>query len=296
LAGSGAINNEGVLFFNATASCGNITGTGATTVASHASLTQSGAAFTQGGGLVNDGTVVIDGSGVVGPISGSGAITLGNGTSANTVQLASGSGASSQDALNISIGSTLDITNNHVIINYGANPDPVAAIRSYLVSGYNGGSWNGPGIDSSTAAANPGYALGYADGADGVVVGLSSGQIEIKYTLLGDADLDGSVTGSDFTALAGNLGKSRVGWDKGDFLYTGSVTGSDFTALIQNLGKSAIGADVAIPASDYTAIDAFAAANGLMADVPEPTSKGIVVIGAMCMLVARGRSSVCTPS
>ena len=34
-----------------------------------------------------------------------------------------------------------------------------------LVSGYNGGAWNGLGIDCSNAAANPSYALGYADPA-----------------------------------------------------------------------------------------------------------------------------------
>ena len=59
-----------------------------------------------------------------------------------------------------------DLTNEHMFISYAAGSDPIATIRGYLVSGYNSGAWNGLGIDSSTAAANAGYGLGYADSAD----------------------------------------------------------------------------------------------------------------------------------
>lgn len=52
----------------------------------------------------------------------------------------------------------LDLTNNHLIINYAGGADPVATIRQYLTEGFNNGSWNGNGIMSSTAAANPNYA------------------------------------------------------------------------------------------------------------------------------------------
>jgi hypothetical protein len=49
------------------------------------------------------------------------------------------------------------------------------------------------GITSSAAQTNStSYGIGYADFADANnPAGLSSGQIEIKYTLLGDANLDG---------------------------------------------------------------------------------------------------------
>ncbi len=125
---------------------------------------------------------------------------------------------------------------------------------------------------------------------DHVVTGLSSGQIEVKYTLLGDANLDGLVTGDDFTILVGNLGKAVSGWDKGDFLYTGLVTGDDFTALVGNLGKSATGADVVLPAADYAAIDAFAAANNLtLPSVPEPASASLLIVAGMGILARRRR-------
>jgi hypothetical protein len=213
-------------------------------------------------------------------------------TSKLTILHNSASVTNTIDSLSIDGNGTLDLTNNHLFIDYAAygfGADPVSLIRAYLVSGYASGAWNGPGIDSSTAAVNSHYGIGYADGADHVVAGLSSGQIEIKYTLLGDADLDGAVTGSDFTILASNLGNAVSSWDKGDFDYDGVVSGSDFTALVENLGKSASGADITLPTSDYTAIDAFAAANGLMADVPEPTAASIIVAVASGLMVRRRR-------
>ncbi|MGD0463397.1 MAG: PEP-CTERM sorting domain-containing protein, partial [Tepidisphaeraceae bacterium] len=75
-------------------------------------------------------------------------------------------------------------------------------------------------------------------------------------------------------------GKLVSGWDQGDFLYTGTVTGADFTALVANLGKEANGGSVVLPAADWAAVDAFAAANGLMSDVPEP--------GAIILLLPAG--------
>jgi autotransporter-associated beta strand protein len=265
---------------------GSIAGTGSLTKMGSSTLTLNTLNTYSGGTTVSGGTLVI---GVNGALpSHSLAITGG------IVQLAASTGLAQITSLSISAGAALDITNNHMIITYapGMQAAVDAAIRGYLIAGRNGGAWNGTGgIDSSIAAlpVNSHYGIGYADGADGVVVGLSSGQIEIKYTLLGDADLDGAVTGSDFTALVGNLGKSGRTWDQGDFDYDGSVTGSDFTALVGNLGKSASGADVILAAADYAAIDAFAAANGLMADVPEPASFTLLGLAAAALLAPRRR-------
>jgi hypothetical protein len=244
--------------------------------------------------IVNDGSLTVNVNSAIAGITGAGRLTVGTGSSNNTLKLAAGSGGSSVSSLIINTGSTLDLTNNHLIINYAGGADPVATIRQYLQSGYNKGLWNGTGISSSSAAASGNrYALGYADGADGIVRGLSSGQIEVKYTIYGDLNLDGVVTGSDFTILAENLGKSVTGWDKGDFTYAGVVTATDFTLLAENLGKSASGAAVALPADDWAAVDAFAEANGLMADVPEPGGGILCAIGAG--LVMRRTRRLITP-
>ena len=124
-------------------------------------------------------------------------------------------------------GGSLNLTNTHLFINYGTNPDPVVTIRGYLASGYQGGNWGGSGIDSSAAAHDAAYALGYADSADpGNPAQLASGTIEIKYTLYGDTNLDGSVNSIDFGNLATNFGKSGKVWDRATSTTTARSTAS----------------------------------------------------------------------
>jgi autotransporter-associated beta strand protein len=265
---------------------GSIAGAGSLTKMGTSTLTLSTVNTYSGGTNVSAGSLVIGAAGAL-PANSSVSITGG------TLQLGTGTGAETLSSLSIAGTGTFDVGNNHFILSYAAGTQAAAdaAIRAYLVSGYAGGSWTGAGIDSSTATATPGFAVGYADGADGVVAGLSSGQIEVKYTRYGDANLDGVVSGDDFAILVGNLGKSAAAWDKGDFNYDGVVSGNDFALLVSNLGKAANGADITLPASDLAAIDAFAAANGLMADVPEPTTFGLLGLAAAGILARRRRSA-----
>jgi autotransporter-associated beta strand protein len=238
-------------------------------------------------------------------ITGTGTLSVGQSGSPTVLQLAQGSGKSVVNSLVINSNATLDITNNHLIINYGAagGGDPMTTVYQWLKEGYNNGSWNGgvgftPSIISSSAQTLTNglkYGIGWADGNDGVhdVAGLSTGQIELKYTLLGDANLDGSVNGSDFSILAANFGLGVTNWDQGNFLYSSSVNGSDFSALAANFGQGDSGADATVTPADITALDAFAAANGLplptFAVVPEPASVGLAALGAVGMLARRRR-------
>ena len=156
-----------------------------------------------------------------------------------TLQLAAGTGFSTITSLSISGNGTVDMTNNGLYIDFGSASDPITTIAGYLKSGYNNGAWTGTGIDSSSAAATTSYALGYADGIDGIVSGLTAGQIEIAYTLYGDANLDFSVNGADFTILSGNFNDYVLGWDKGDFNYSNTVNGEDFTLMSANFNQNA---------------------------------------------------------
>jgi hypothetical protein len=168
-----------------------------------------------------------------------------------TLQLGAGTGLAQMTSLSMSGAGTLDVDNNHLIITYGSS-DPIATIAEYIKSGYNLGNWNGPGIISTAAQTTtngPHYGVGYADGADGVVAGLTSGQIEVMYTLLGDANLDGLVNGSDFNILAANFNQSVTGWDQGDFNYDGLVNAADFNDLAANFGQQSDAAPAVIPAS-----------------------------------------------
>jgi len=191
--------------------------------------------------------------------------------------------------------STLNINNNHIFINYGSGTDPIASIAALIASGYSNGTWTGSGITSATAVANASsYGIGYADYADpGNPAGLSSGQIEIAYTLLGDANLDYKVNGSDFTLMAANFNDSvTAGWDKGDFNYSNTVNGDDFVLLADNFNQFA--SQSALSAADLQALDDFAAANGIsLTSVPEPASMGILVAAGLGVLSRRRRSRPC---
>jgi hypothetical protein len=192
---------------------------------------------------------------------------------------------STVNSLNLNGTAAFNLANDKLTINYSAGSDPVATIRSYLISGNNSGAWNGLGIDSSYAAANSSYALGYADSADpGNPAGLAPNTIEIMYTLVGDANLDGKVNGTDFTILATNFNQSVSSWDQGDLNYDGRVNGSDFILLAGNFNQSGASA------ADMAALDYFAAANGIsLVNVPEPACAAMIGIATLGIL--RGRRS-----
>jgi autotransporter-associated beta strand protein len=286
-----AVTNNAGFVVNANSTAGNVAGNGTTTVNAGVSFTALG--FTEGS-LVNNGSSQINGSGTVGGITGTGTMTIGTGSSNNTLQLAVNSGGSTQSALVINTGATLDITNNHIFITYGSGADPIASIQALLASGYDSGAWDGTGINSSTAAANSAsYGLGFADSADpGNPAGLPSGTIEVAYTVLGDTNLDRAVNGVDFGILAANFNKSVTSWDQGDFNYDGIDNGVDFGKLAANFNKGASGADAGATAADFAALDAFAAANGLLADVPEPASMAMLAVATVGILHRRRRKNM----
>jgi autotransporter-associated beta strand protein len=277
------VNNSGGNY--AISGTGSIAGTTAVSKSGSGMLTLSTVNTYTGGTNVSAGTLVV---GVNGALS-NGAVSITGGT----LQLGTSTGAANMTSLGISGTGKLDVNNDHLFIHYGSGPDPISSIAAMLSSGFAGGTWTGSGIDSSAAAANSAsYGLGYADSADaGNPAGLASGTIEIAYTLLGDANLDGAVNGVDFGILAANFNKGITGWDKGDFNYDNAVNGVDFGLLAANFNKGASGASGGATAADFAALDAFAAANGLLADVPEPATAGLVALTAVGALSRRRRRS-----
>ncbi|MGD0139898.1 MAG: autotransporter-associated beta strand repeat-containing protein, partial [Tepidisphaeraceae bacterium] len=266
----------------------SIIGTGAGTLAKSGSgtWTLNGANTYTGETVVNAGTLVV---GVNGALPDAGVSVTGG-----TLQLGAGTGQAQMTSLSITGNGVLDVDNNHFILAYGAS-DPITTIAGYIKSGYDGGGWDGIGINSSAAiwwTDDLRYGVGYADGKDGVVSGLTSGQIEVAYTLLGDANLDGLVNGSDFNILAANFNQSITGWDQGDFNYDGLVNAADFNELAANFNQGVSGADVS--AGDVAALDAFAVANGLSvptSSVPEPASAVMMVMAGLGILSRRRRWS-----
>jgi fibronectin-binding autotransporter adhesin len=203
-------------------------------------------------------------------------VTAGTALAASNVQLTS---------LSITGTGTLDIGNNRIIIDYTTGNDPIASIESWISNGYYGVS--GPAIISSDittddSASGLSYGIGYADGADNEVAGLPSGEIEIMYTLLGDANLDGTVNSEDFSPFSHNLGQSGQVWDDGDFNYDGTVNSEDFSSFSHNLGQTA-----SLAASTAGVLET---ANGIsLANVPEPGCAVLSLIAAVGLLQPRFR-------
>jgi autotransporter-associated beta strand protein/T5SS/PEP-CTERM-associated repeat protein len=253
---------------------------GGLSVSGGGTLTLVGADTYTGGTNVTAGTLVI---GAAGALPANSAVSI----TAGTLQLAANTGGETLASLSIAGNGTLDIGNNHMILS-----DPSGSIdstiESYLAAGFNGSNWNGTGGSIMTSAPTGTiYGIGWADGADGGISGLTSGQLEVKYTLYGDTNLDGAVNSIDFGTMAANFGKSGNTWDQGDFDYNGTINSIDFGLLAGNFGKSLGSAGDVVTAADWAALDAFAQANGLMAEVPEPASMGMLAVGGFLVLRRR---------
>lgn len=141
------------------------------------------------------------------------------------------------------IEGVLDLTNNTAV------RDGTGILVNYYSSrtnnGYNGGLWNGaePAIISSTAANSEAYdGVGYGIAS---IIGLprfgtfqtTSEDVVLRYTLLGDLNLNRSVGFEDLLLLARRFNTTGF-WYQGDVTYDGLINFSDMLALGRNYGLS----------------------------------------------------------
>jgi hypothetical protein len=155
---------------------------------------------------------------------------------------------------------------------------PADDIRHMLTSGR---------ISSSSATSTKG--LGYGDNS---VLGLSSFDavpldpttVLVKFTWLGDGNLDGMVDLRDLYALASHWKATGMDWTSGDFNYDGVVNKSDLTLLAINW-QAGVGGAPAQP------IDAALSIFGLPGvSVPEP--QAVVAVLAMTWSLKRARRRI----
>jgi hypothetical protein len=128
--------------------------------------------------------------------------------------------------LNFAGSGKLDLADEELIANA-----TVATVQSNIKSG-------------QLFTSAPNGVLGYRD--------FGNGQTEVRFTLLGDSDLDQTVNVADLANLAGNFGKTAGAvWLQGDFDYNGIVNVADLADLAGNFGQSLSGSGggtAAVPA------------------------------------------------
>jgi pectin methylesterase-like acyl-CoA thioesterase len=143
-------------------------------------------------------------------------------------------GATSAPTFNIDSTSTLDLADNDMAILYGTGTSPLPLVQDALQSAYDTGKWDKPGLTSSVAPATKGATgLGYATSTelgdttfDGLTLGGNA--VLVKYTLMGDTTLSGTVSGSDYNTVLANYDASGD-WCQGNFDYSGTYSAGTFT-------------------------------------------------------------------
>jgi hypothetical protein len=228
---------------------------------------------------------------------------------AGTIALQSNSNHASRTllataALSIT-GGVLDLGNNDLDLAGGGSAG-LATLNGYIASGFAGGAWNGTtGITSAAAGGDAKHltALGVIlndNGSGTPLYGGSSaliastfdgttpadGDVLVKYTYYGDANLDGQVDGSDYTKIdagySSQTGSSKLtGWENGDFNYDGKIDGSDYTLIDNAFNTQA--ASLSAPIAASTAQIATTSA------VPEPAAIGLIAVSLVAIIGRRKR-------
>jgi autotransporter-associated beta strand protein len=152
-----------------------------------------------------------------------------------------------------------------------------------------------------TSASGAGFAIGSMSNSNSAgaaiyptfmgLAGLDGSETLLRYTRIGDLNLDGAVSIADFLALASNFNATTgATWQKGDVNYDGSITIADFLALAGNFGQSVSGEFIPITASDLAILDDFAASIGF-STVPEPVALGLPALATLALRRSRSRGS-----
>jgi hypothetical protein len=233
------------------------------------------------------GTLTAGGTAVITPastsaLSGLSGLTIATGK----LQISPAHAVITTTAFTIGSTSTLDLTNNDLIVDYAPNAgNPTGtdattgpAVVAAVLASYDGGLWDKAGITTSLAPAGSGRTLAVVDNealatplASVDSTTLDSSSVVVKYTWFGDLNLDGVVNAADL-ALMGTLNSTTTlpNWASGDLNYDGVINADDYALFQLGLAASG-GANISV--------------------TPEPSSAlGLALIG---LLAIRRRKATC---
>ena len=161
-----------------------------------------------------------------------------------------------------------------------------------MLSGKNGGLWNGPGITSSTIPLDPAhFSLALADNADLHLPafrgqGIDDSFLIVAYARFGDATLDNKVDALDLNLLASHWQQqSNALWSAGDFNTDGKVDALDLNLLAANWQFS-------LPLTPSFGPLTFELLTSSPSPIPEPASLALLTLGAEALLSRRKSTKI----
>ena len=192
-------------------------------------------------------------------------------------------GVVSVGSLSIATGGRVDVGTADLIV----TGTPLATVSGWTATAFAGGTWTGPGLTSSAAAADGHHltAVGVVTAGpvasfDGVPVAPSA--VLVRATYYGDSDLSGQVNAADYARIDNGFVNQLTGWANGDLNYDGVVDGSDYALADNAFDQQAAAAPAALvaPAAIVTAVPASAVverAGGRIATAATPSARPVYV-------------------
>lgn len=288
---------------------GNVTGTGLLTIGGTGTVSVTGSVLHTGNTVVSSsGSASIERP--LRPVTGSLVVTGAGATvtlspdrsaSANTVALevagltvsATGSKltlpltdrASARQAVAVTTqiavapGAFVDLTNNDLIVRNG---DP-AALRALVARWFNnGGTPVNDGLGANSALPHTSLSVlpvattfGFPEFSAYAGVALGGGDVVLKYTWLGDVNLDGVLDARDFNAVLSGTSNGLTGWANGDVNHDGVADATDwglFQAAYTYYGTSGVPLGGELSPG---------------APIPEPAAVGLVALAGPALLRRR---------
>lgn len=137
-------------------------------------------------------------------------------------------------------GATLDLANNSLML----ASTPQATVEAFVKRARNGGTWDGAGLTSSTAAAEATprvrtlavlsgseYLALHGENATFNLYAVTPSDVLVKYTFYGDTDLNDVVDFDDYARIDGGFNNGLTGWLNGDFDYNGVIDFDDYSLI-----------------------------------------------------------------